>query len=212
MTKGKQLNDPADATVSLIFLLKRGNISVFNPILQQGFQVGAKIGCDIQSLLCEQYAMSPEYLSERISTVFLNGRPVDDVASAVVHDGDTLALSAAMPGLVGATLRRSGCLAAFRGSITYQPNGDPQAACYNGSITLKLFNLLTGEVGPSFLAQGISISGEVFSDFWEMHASEVKAALEAITMDGLDLNPEKIDTMQRQSLDARILLRATCSD
>ena len=35
-----------------------------------------------------------------------------------------LALSAAMPGLVGATFRKSGCLATFRGSITYDGAAD----------------------------------------------------------------------------------------
>ena len=34
----------------------------------------------------------------------LDGKPVDDIGSSFLHDGSTLALSAAMPGLVGATL------------------------------------------------------------------------------------------------------------
>ena len=205
------MNDSMHSTVSLVFFLSQDKISIFRPILQQGFQVGVKVGCDIQSLLCEQFDMLPKYVSNRISTVFLNGSPVDDVASAVVHDGDTLALSAAMPGLVGATFRRSGCLAAFRGSITYRPDDDAQATSYDGFVTLKLFNLLMDEVGPTFLEQGIWISGAVFSDFWEVHASVMKTAFDKITIDGLDLKPEKIDTIKRLSSDARILIRTSCS-
>lgn len=201
------MNDPVTYGVSFLFSMKQDNTTIFRSILQQGFQVRVKVGCDIQSLLCEQFDMLPEYVSNRISTVFLNGSPVDDVSNAVIHDGDTLALSAAMPGLVGATFRRSGCLAVFRGSITYRPDDDAQATSYDGFVTLKLFNLLMDEVGPTFLERGIWITGAVFSDFWQLHAT----AIEKITMDGLDLKPEKIDTINRLSPDDRILIRVSCS-
>jgi len=125
-------------------LLKKNKVSLMYPLLQQGFQVTAKVGCDIQSLMCDQFGMMPDYLSDRINTIFLNGKPVDDVASAIINDGATLALSAAMPGLVGATFRKAGCLASLRGSITYREASAPLSVCQEGTVTLKLFNLLIG--------------------------------------------------------------------
>jgi hypothetical protein len=87
----------------------------FFQLLQQGFAVKVQAGCSVKTLLCEQLGLSPEYLEERIQTIFLDGRPVDDVNSAIIEDGSTLALSAAMPGLAGATLRKGGYYAPMRG-------------------------------------------------------------------------------------------------
>ncbi|MCP4349944.1 MAG: endonuclease/exonuclease/phosphatase family protein [Desulfobacterales bacterium] len=58
-----------------------------------------QVGCSIRSLLCKQTDVASDYVDERISTVFLDGKPVDDVDSAIVKNGSVLALSAAMPGL-----------------------------------------------------------------------------------------------------------------
>ncbi len=144
--KDTPLNDQISATLSLV--LKQEKIPVLFPLLQEGFQVTAMVGCDIQSLLCDQFGLMSDYLAHRISTIFLDGKPVDDVASAMVQDGATLALSAAMPGLVGATFRKAGCLASFRESITYQKEDEAQAACYDGFVTIKLFNLLISDFYP----------------------------------------------------------------
>lgn len=57
------------------------------------------------------------YVEERIQTLLLNGLAVDDPDTAVLESGARLALSAAMPGVLGATLRRGGaciCGAALR--------------------------------------------------------------------------------------------------
>ena len=72
----------------------------------------------------------------------------------IVKDGATLALSGAMPGLIGATMRRGGVLASFRSGISYDPRGNTRSGG-NGRITLKLFNLLIDELGPRFLSRGI---------------------------------------------------------
>ena len=89
----------------------------FFPLLQQGFTVRARTGCSIRELLCGQFGIDPDYLKQRITTIFLNGKAIDDPESSRVADGATLALSAAMPGLVGATMRRGGYYAAMRGAI-----------------------------------------------------------------------------------------------
>ena len=85
----------------------------------------------------------------------------------------TLALSAAMPGLVGATLRR-GCLRLFAPGDYFfgRWRDDPSK---EGRIILKLFNLLVPELGPHLLAKGIWLIGEDLTcflaglkqDFWE---------------------------------------------
>ena len=208
MVKKAEPMSPAD-THSCSVLFRSDHISLFLPLLQRGFQVSAKVGCDIQSLLCDQFKLMPEYLSDRISTVFLDGKPVDDVATAVVKDGATLALSAAMPGLVGATFRKSGCLAAFRGSITHRAEEDAPAACYDGHITLKLFNLLISELGPQFLKYGIWITGAAFNEFWQGQGPLLRSANVQITRNGSELKPDEIADLDWISQDQRVLLQAS---
>jgi hypothetical protein len=148
--------------ISLV--LTADHLAVFFPLLQQGVKVEARVGCDIQSLLCDQFKFMPDYLADRINTIFLNGKPVDDVGSALVADGDTLALSASMPGLVGATFRKTGCLASFRGAISYRNTDSETAVCQDGIITLKLFNMLISEMGPLVLERGVWIKARALHE------------------------------------------------
>jgi hypothetical protein len=190
-------------------VLKPEKNSVLFPLFQEGFQVAAKVGCDIQSLLCEQFGLMPDYLANRISTIFLNGKPLDDVSSAVIMDGATLALSAAMPGLVGATFRKAGHLAAFRGSITYQKKDDAPITAHDGFVTLKLFNLLIGEMGPQFLERGIWVNGRVLRGFFDMHQADVHTIFKEFKKDGIDLAPHDIADLSWITDEGRYYLQAT---
>jgi len=145
-------------------------IAVFFPLLQQGFFVEITAG-NIQDMLCRVCEMSPEDLHNLIQTLFLNGKPVDDMKKVFVQDGDCLALSAAMPGLVGATMRSGGVLAGFRHAISHrstQARSDPGG----GLLTIKLFNLLIKEIGPRFLRRGILVAS---SDLRDLLSSLSKA-------------------------------------
>lgn len=149
--------------------------------------VKVQVGSNIKSLLCRQFGLSPEYLEKRIQTIFLDGKPVDDVDSAIVKQGSTLALSAAMPGLVGATLRRGGYYAQMRSQISYREDTGSQAT-HEGMIFLKLFNLLLKELGPSFLKRGILIKGKDLSDFFKRQPDDFWAGCKEARLDD-----EKID-------------------
>ena len=59
-----------------------------------------------------------------------------------------------MPGLVGATLRRGSYYAAMRSEISAAET-EGAVEMKEGTVTLKLFNLLIGQLGPLFLASGI---------------------------------------------------------
>ena len=204
------LKEQDNKAIRYALTIGRDSIPHFLPLLQQGFQVTAKVGCDVQSLLCDQFGLMPDYLAERISTVFLNHQPVDDLAATVVGDGATLALSASMPGLVGATFRKAGCLAAFRGTITYRDKEEGPAACFDGCVTLKLFNLLIEELGPRFLERGIWISADVLHDFWARLPAQIQMAADMVASDGGDPSSEKIGHLDWIPSHARVFLRAIC--
>ena len=195
-------------SATLSFVLKQDKISVFFPLVQQGFKVNAKVGCDIQHLLCDQFGLMPDYLADRISTIFIDGKPVDDVTSAVVKNGATLALSGAMPGLVGATFRKAGCLASFRKSITYQKEDDDSTACHDGYITLKLFNLLISEMGPMFLKRGIWISDGDLRAYLQIYQSDIHMIFEKVIKNGSDIGREQIADLEWITPNTRFFFKA----
>lgn len=124
-----------------------------SPVFQKGIRVKVQTGCSLESLLCDQWGLSPEYVMTRISTLFLNGKPVDDISVSRISDGSVLALSSAMPGLVGAVMRRGGFFSSLRGSISYREQAHEDHV-RRGHITVKLFNLLIRELSPMFLTMG----------------------------------------------------------
>lgn len=131
-------------------------LNTFFPLLQKGVNVPATVGCTLKSLLCDQFAIPADYVTGRITTIFLDNRPVDDLEHTIIHNGSRLTLSAAMPGLVGATMRRGGFYAALRQGISHVSESGT-AADESGTVRLKLFNLLLAELGPLVLARGLVI-------------------------------------------------------
>jgi hypothetical protein len=130
----------------------------FRGLLADGFEVEAETGVSLSDLLQRQFSLDPAYVAGRLSTIFLDGHPVDDLEGTIVRDGATLALSAAMPGLVGATLRRGGALAPMRAAISHREA--PGAARGTGRVRVKLFNLVLDDLGAFFLERGIIVPAD----------------------------------------------------
>lgn len=150
------------ARVALI--LRNDRLAAFFPLLQQEVRVVCRVGVTLENLLVKQWGIEADYVTRRITTIFLNSRAIDDVAATEVHGGAVIALSGAMPGLVGATMRRGGFYAAMRGAMTYR---DETSGGEHGidRVRVKLFNLLLKELGPGFIARGIIMTGAELSAF-----------------------------------------------
>lgn len=161
--------------------------------LQRGFQLDTPVGCSIRSLLCDTFGLSAEFVVDSITTIFVDGKPVDDIETALVQDGVTLSLSAAMPGLVGATLRRGGFYSTLRDSISYKQT---EISCGqgNGSIRLKLLNLLMDELGPAFLKNGILVPGTELQEFLTTGAAELQSRCREIVWQQQALDWEALMT------------------
>ena len=125
----------------------------FFPLLQKGFVLGVSVGCPIRVLLRDGLGLTDEYIETRLQTVFLDGKPVDDIDGAFIRDGETLALAPAMPGLMGAMLRRGGFYAPMRNGITHRDDAAPRWIG-EGRITMKLFGMALRELGPKLLERG----------------------------------------------------------
>jgi hypothetical protein len=168
-------------------IVEAGLISRFLKLTERGFKLQIKTGLTIRELLCQHLSISEDYVDNRIQTIFLDGKPVDDVDTASLENGSRLALSAAMPGLVGITFRKGGFYAALRSSISYTKT-DNLIVKGAGEIVLKLFNMVARELGPELLEKGIRIEGHVFHHFMLRNSEDLKAASTSV-----HLNDKKID-------------------
>lgn len=192
---------------SISLTLNPKGILIFFQLLEQGFIVKGQIGCSVKEFLCGNMLIEQEYLDGRIQTIFLNGKPVDNVDAAIVKDGSSISLSAAMPGLVGATMRRGGALAGMRSGISHVP-AQNSSGSYEGKVTIKFFNLILRELGPDFLNRGIIIDGMTFSGFIGSNGRIIEAELLSAEKDGIKISTEELFNIKWEDK-AELLLKVT---
>ena len=181
----------AGLTAEFLFDTMDSGVVAFSSILQAGFRVNVQTGVSIRDLLCDQFDVNPDYVNDRIRTAFLNGKPVDDFSTAIMERGATLALSAAMPGLVGATFRKGGYLAAFRGTITHQ-QADTVVEDRAGAVLIKLFNLLPKEIGLTFLKRGIIVDSDTARWFFSDPPDAFRRGCKDILVDGQHVHADQL--------------------
>ncbi len=160
-------------------------------ILQFGFALRIQVGCSLKTFLMEEIGLSPEFIEDKIQTVFLDGQPVDDLDSAIVRNGSSLALSSAMPGLVGAAMRRGGFYGALRSSITYKEKGEPDMV-HEGTVQIKLYNLLMKELGALFLMKGIYLSSSDLAGFLSNQPESFWMACKGVSLDDEPLSVDDL--------------------
>ena len=199
MKKFRQSEDlnsiPHHHFMQLRIIIHADQVPRFFGLLSQGFVVTVQAECSVKDLLCRQLGIQEEYLNERIQTIFLNGKAVDDVDSSIVQNESTLALSGPMPGLVGAILRRGGFYAVMRSQIS-QANISSATHPDQGKVNLKLFNLVAKELGPGFLQQGVWLKGKPLQDFICENLDYLKQVAISLT-----LNEQTIDIKQLSNAD-----------
>lgn len=184
-----------NTVIKISLTVKPDRLSLFSPLLGQGFTLTIRTGISVRDLMCLQIGVSDDYLDQRIQTIFLDGKVVDNVDTAVIRQGSTLALSAAMPGLAGATLRRGGAYAAMRSQISHKNNTVDDSA-ENGTVMLKLFNIVALELGPMFLKQGIWIDGKNLKNFFERVPDFFWDGCLNAEINGISQNVRKISLME----------------
>lgn len=150
-----------------------------------------EVGGTVRSLLCDQLGLDPGYVDTRIQTVFLNGRPVDQLEEATVPDRAAVALSAALPGLLGATLRKSGAYASLRQGITHTESGTRGGPAL-GSITLRVFNVLLPELAPRILQSGVRVRAGRLDACLRRHHSQSLRGIQGADLDGEPLDLEDL--------------------
>ena len=194
--------------------LTRLSLSVTEDVLPRfcllfggGFTVLARTGCSVRDLLCGQLDVPADYLERRIQTVFLNGRVVDDPAAATVPAGATIALSAAMPGVAGAMLRKHSPYAAMRIPISHPDRDADWEADRPGRVVIKLFNMVRDELGPTMLRRGVQIPGKALADLFRGRSNAFRPGILAARIDDAPVSPGLL--FETNWADQELLLRVS---
>ena len=196
----------AGLTAEFLFDTMDSGVLAFSSILQAGFKVNIHTGVSIRDLLSKQFDVDPDYVEDRIRTAFLDGKPVDDFSTTLIESEAMLALSAAMPGLVGATFRKGGYLATFRSTITHR-RADTIVEDRAGVVSIKLFNLLAKEIGLTFLKRGVIVDSDTAVWFLTNPPDTFRRGCKGILVDGQDMNADLLSKTIASGSEGFIQLR-----
>jgi hypothetical protein len=174
----------------LVITIKKFIPEELSLVFQQGVILKVRTGVSVRDFLCIGLGLSYEYVEKRISTIFLNGKPIDDLDSAHIDNDSTISLSAAMPGLVGATMRRGGFYASLRNTITYKDEG--RSIESEGSVRIKLFNIIMKDVGPDLLRKGIYVSRDDVKQLIEKNPNNFIQNCVSIIKNGKEIDAQKL--------------------
>lgn len=169
-----------------------GGIPRFFSILQQGFFVCISPRSSLWEVL-ESAGFSREYLEEGVQTLFLNGSAVDNIETETVSGGSVIALSAAMPGLVGAIFRKRSPLSSLR-SMTRKCNPSGSGLSGGELVRLKLFNTVAEEMGQVILGGGAILKTSEFQGFLIARREVLGSAIVEAELDGEPMDPERLFT------------------
>lgn len=194
-----------NTTPNLDLFLEEDYLPSFYSLLQFGVRVKAQVGKSVNATFIQEFGLDSKHI-DQIQTVFVDGKAVDDLDASVIRDGSVLALSSAMPGLVGATLRRGSYYAAMRSQITAAET-QGTVAPQQGTITLKLFNLVLRELAPIFLKRGIWMEKEVLHDFLASQAGDVWKNCKEAFLDGRQIAPETVPEIRWPEVSELICVR-----
>ncbi|HOX33296.1 MAG TPA: hypothetical protein PLB91_13285 [Spirochaetales bacterium] len=145
-------------------------------LLQAGFLLETRPGASAREFMREAIGLEEDYIEGVVSTVFIDAEPVDDIDAATLRPDSLIALSAAMPGLAGAVMRRKSPYASFREAISYAAragagpreeaasgagmraggsSSDARTAGTTALVRVKLFNSVMRDRGRATLARGV---------------------------------------------------------
>ena len=142
----------------------------FGSLLQRGFFLPCPQPMPLATLL-KRHFLDSSSLLQMVETVFVNGLAQDDL-NVPVQAGDTVALSAAMPGLAGAIFRKG----SIHRHLRSRPRPQGPAAMASRSVlasghgdhewlVVKLFNRIGEMQAPLLLPQGLLIPGPTLARF-----------------------------------------------
>lgn len=129
-------------------------------VLQRGVYLRLEEPERVADFICALFDIPLETMVREVKTVMLNNSVVDDLNNARLYPGDTLVLSGAMPGLVGAMLRSGSPLKSMRQEATAELHPETRQSRAEKFVRLKLFNTVIKRFGEKLLRHGFYIEAD----------------------------------------------------
>lgn len=160
-------------------VMKSSGLRIWGTFLQYGIELECKAGMSIRQLMTHVAGLEADYVEEKIKTVFRNSSPVDDIDAPLLNDGDLIAVTGAMPGLVGICMGRESLFGSFREGISSCEICE-DSEIEDITITLKVFAETAREIAGCLMGQGIIADAEKLADFLAEHSEHLDDAMGAI--------------------------------
>jgi hypothetical protein len=171
-----------------LVLLEHDAPEYFGILLQGGFDMPVPKPCTLREFLCELVGVCGTYTEKSLQTIFLDGKAIDDLDRAVLGPSSRLALSAAMPGLVGATMRRGGYYSRMREGISQSGTSRPEVAQTKPfRLHVRLYNAVGRELAGLFLHHGVFVSADNLLRFLKSQPAKFFDRLHAASCQGIAL-------------------------
>ena len=184
-----------NSTCAIDLTVNPNQIPFFFKLLRKGILIHIETDLCAREFICDRLGVEPEYMDKQIQTIFLDGKLLDDRNAAVIKGGSTLAISAAMPGMVGATFRSGGFYATFRSPISH--DGVPVTGqAHTKPVLLKCFNKISNDVGPMLLERGIWVTGQDFKDLVVDRMDDFQKGPALILLDHRSVDPGVLKQMK----------------
>lgn len=132
-------------------------------LAQAGVWVPLERPCSVYGFLHGGLGVDDAFILSRIQTILLNSKVVDDMDGAWLRLGSRLALSAAMPGVVGAALRRNGLFARLREGIRcLAAEREEEGGCF--WLELHVYNSMIAALAQPLLTCGFAVEEDRMPD------------------------------------------------
>lgn len=148
----------------LILAVPKATATDWHSLLRRGVGVFLEQTMSVHDFMTQALGMEPDYATNSVPGLFLNGAPVDDWRAEQVCGGDEVGMSGTMPGLCGIALRRSSPISAFRPDLVSRHGG---AEGCGGIVTLKMFNFVAKDCYLPVLQRGVIVAARALLEFIE---------------------------------------------
>lgn len=169
----------------LVLEVTEQSLPLFTTLLQSGIEINCRVGVSMGQFLNDLPGFTPDYLSDVVQTIFLNGTAEDDMTTTLTGNNPVLALSAAMPGLAGAIFRKNSLHSTLRTETKKTTTNEPESESL--TVTLKLFNSIAKERGGDLLQKGIIISMASLINFLEKR-EHLQQYIKIVQFENLDID------------------------
>ncbi|OBQ51576.1 hypothetical protein [Halodesulfovibrio spirochaetisodalis] len=175
-------------------------------LTQSASEISADIGSSMMDFLTKRLGFPEEYIDSQIKTIFINGKPVDDLYSATIPENARIALGAVAPGVAGMTMCRNSPISALRGAITYE-NADQPQNIKEGTVTLLLFNAVMEDKGLELLSKGLTVQATKI----EHALSDAPESVLTAVLDKTSLSTQKLIEWIQKNPQLKVQLRVKAS-